>query len=384
MTSQQIARLFDDGNRARLQYASQLQEELDAVYHRADSLAETMARCRQTIHAPTSDLPAEVFAAIPNRLRADFPVLFEEISNWTGVNPAELLTSTDPDLPHRLASRMVELALEYKPLTTEQWARQSAEQIQHWTDVAQVEREYNDLVSRPVTESNSREWFDLILRLGPKIQWRPVVSEAVAPYVKPSTPPTRDRSAEEAREILQQDWLHQADQNPTVERIAQEIDWTRQLADRLTRLSSGQTEFTAERAALRTFEEQLATRQGRHPDLYFAVRAVKRRIAMQNPLLNFDQVVMVDMPFPGGSEWPHETRHRLGYMAVPGGRLLVLEGLGPDGHLRQLARSHLCTDRSGVPTFRTTARRSCSASSHTTKRRSTCTRSTSTEPDWCS
>jgi hypothetical protein len=42
------------------------------------------------------------------------------------------------------------------------------------------------------------------------------------------------------------------------------------------------------------------------------------------------------MPYPQGSEWPHETRHRLGYMAVPGARLMVLKGLGPEGHLRQL------------------------------------------------
>ena len=55
-----------------------------------------------------------------------------------------------------------------------------------------------------------------------------------------------------------------------------------------------------------------------------------------SPAITFDKLLLVDMPFPAGKEWNHETRHRLGYMAVPGGRLLVLEGLGPGGHVRRL------------------------------------------------
>lgn len=72
-------------------------------------------------------------------------------------------------------------------------------------------------------------------------------------------------------------------------------------------------------------------------DLYFRVRAVKRAMMFKNPVVDFDKVLLVDGPYPQGSEWRHETRHRLGYMAVPGGRLLVLEGLSPDGKLTQLA-----------------------------------------------
>ena len=47
--------------------------------------------------------------------------------------------------------------------------------------------------------------------------------------------------------------------------------------------------------------------------------------------MDFDRILCIDAPYPQGSEWPHETRHRLGYMAVPGGRLLILEGLSPAG-----------------------------------------------------
>ena len=70
--------------------------------------------------------------------------------------------------------------------------------------------------------------------------------------------------------------------------------------------------------------------------LYFQVRDIKRQIAFRNPVIDFEQILLVDMPFPQGSEWPHETRHRLGYMAVPGARLLVLRGLTPGGELTQL------------------------------------------------
>mgnify|MGYP000965397984 CR=1 FL=1 len=70
--------------------------------------------------------------------------------------------------------------------------------------------------------------------------------------------------------------------------------------------------------------------------IYFQVRVLKRSIMFSNPALDFDKILLVDMPLPQGSEWPHETRHRLGYMAVPGGKLVILEGLNPGGKVRQL------------------------------------------------
>ena len=71
-------------------------------------------------------------------------------------------------------------------------------------------------------------------------------------------------------------------------------------------------------------------------ELYVAVRCVKRRIAFKNPLLDFDRVVFIDQPYPRGLAWPHQAIHRLGHRAVPGGRLLLLEGLHPGGAVRKL------------------------------------------------
>jgi hypothetical protein len=95
-------------------------------------------------------------------------------------------------------------------------------------------------------------------------------------------------------------------------------------------------DFTRELAELDQVAKQASTLTAPDRELYFKVRELKRSILFKNPVMDFDKVLLVDMPFPQGSEWPHETRHRLGYMAVPGGRLLVLDGLRPDGQLRQL------------------------------------------------
>ena len=72
-------------------------------------------------------------------------------------------------------------------------------------------------------------------------------------------------------------------------------------------------------------------------DAYLAVRRVKRRIMFKNPAVDFDAVAFIDNPYPQGSEWPHQARHRDSMMAMPGGRLLALEGLEPGGKVRKLA-----------------------------------------------
>ena len=87
-------------------------------------------------------------------------------------------------------------------------------------------------------------------------------------------------------------------------------------------------------------EDPIAAYAGADPaakDLYFAVRRVKRDVLFENPVLDFSRVLFIDQPLPQGPESLHEAIHRMGIMAVPGGRLLVLDGLDPGGRLRQLA-----------------------------------------------
>jgi len=70
---------------------------------------------------------------------------------------------------------------------------------------------------------------------------------------------------------------------------------------------------------------------------YNAVRRCKRAIMLQHPAIDFSQILMVDNPYTSGDQWIHESRMRAGFMATPGGRLLVLNGLSPSGKLRKLA-----------------------------------------------
>ena len=145
------------------------------------------------------------------------------------------------------------------------------------------------------------------------------------------------------RNVLEMDWIFQADGNPTVARARQEITWTRELAGRL-KVDADTPDFSTELAELDDLEEQTAGHAVENSDLnvagelYLAVRRVKRRIVMKNSAIDFTQLLLIDQPYPnrGGPEWRHEAIHRLGHRAVPGGRLLVLNGLNPDAQVRQL------------------------------------------------
>ncbi len=157
------------------------------------------------------------------------------------------------------------------------------------------------------------------------------------------------------RTVLESDWLFQADDKPTVARALQEITWARQLAikprplvapgahgggfrQRLARpaVAALWAELDALEKQLNALKAKAGDRQAAR-ELYLAVRRVKRRIVMKNPALDFTQLLLIDQPYPGGGrEWRHEAIHRLGHRAVPGGRLLVLDGLHPDAAVRRL------------------------------------------------
>ena len=193
----------------------------------------------------------------------------------------------------------------------------------------------------------------------PAAESRPMVvrSNGYLPVTveNPATPETRTLTADESDAVLRCDWLFQADQHPTVQRIVQEIQWARQLAARLCR-NTRTPDLSSELAELDALAKQMDTISSRpvkaeanpgdanpHPDpepdleeLYLAVRQIKRRIMFSNPVIDFNRLLFIDQPYPAGPEWTHESIHRMGHRAVPGGRLLVLEGLQPGGRLRQI------------------------------------------------
>ncbi|MCF6285103.1 MAG: hypothetical protein L3K26_07930, partial [Candidatus Hydrogenedentes bacterium] len=275
----------------------------------------------------SAQLDGEISLALSAKLGKEFPKKARAFAEQMGITPLGYLLSSDAGLHESLATQLITLLTEYKPLTEAQYAALRSEDRQEWEEVDAIAQRLTVLSTQDESARFSPEWINLLLEAGARINHRPVVREAVAPYRTPSTPETRTLDATEAREALERDWIYQANNTPTPERIRDEIRWTRQLAARIEGV-----DFTTELEQLSALEGQAVTDRER----YFAVRSIKRKIMFKNPTLDFDKMLFVDMPFPDGSEWPHETRHRLGYMAVPGARLLILDGLSPGGRLTQL------------------------------------------------
>ncbi len=171
---------------------------------------------------------------------------------------------------------------------------------------------------------------------------------------------------EEARKLIESDWIHQADGLPTPARSLREIGWARALAQRLAidgdgglsrrsgaeadpppsnakRRAARRPNLTTELAELARLETELRAmppddwvdEDSRAYQLYLAVRRVKRRIMFANPLVDFDRLLLVDTPAYAGV---HESAHRNGYHYGNrgGSRLLVLDGLRPDAAERVL------------------------------------------------
>ncbi|MBN1422904.1 MAG: hypothetical protein JXP34_29270 [Planctomycetes bacterium] len=157
----------------------------------------------------------------------------------------------------------------------------------------------------------------------------------------PATPETRARTPEEADAILRRDWSFQAQDAPRVPRGLQEIRWARDLAARIAG-REGAPDLSEDLRELDALEERGGDLAGRDAAaepaeaFYIAVRRLKRRIFFKSPAVDFSRVIFIDQPYPQGPEWRHQAIHRMGHRAVPGGRLLVLEGLDPGGDVRRL------------------------------------------------
>lgn len=144
---------------------------------------------------------------------------------------------------------------------------------------------------------------------------------------------------------LEQDWLLQADGKPTADLARQEIQWAREIAARRpqpvpTAVAEALNELTA-------CEKELdAAAPAEAAKTYLRIRQAKRQILFADPHLDFDKILLIDIPYPYNPdnnkwdsnhvEWGHEARHRNGFMSPSGGRLLVLDGLNPDAPVKDL------------------------------------------------
>lgn len=334
----EITALHARGAATRQRFAEALERRVIPLYPTQGRFAEVVSECRRRLAATGTEPEPNLAIALQTRLRRQFPEDCQHFTAWTGLQPADFLADPNPDAAARMAGRLVDLALEYRPLTEHQRRRQTPEEAALWQEMTGLEQRFETLVQRGPAARHDPGWVDLAMSAGPRIQFRPTVQEAVAPYVRPATPETRDPTPAEIRAARERDWLHQADGNPTAQRIRQELGWTADLLRRRRTSTPHDSDLATQTAELQRLEHEASTILTPDRDLYLRVRELKRRVVLGNPALDFDRVLFVDMPYPQGSEWQHETRHRLGYMAVPGARLLVLEGLRSSStpRLRQL------------------------------------------------
>ncbi len=346
LTAAAIAAMWRSGNEALDRRRSEHMAQVETIFAPSGTFAAALAGCRKNLLARGATRDPETIHVLVGRLQAKFPSDCANFVRWTGLDPSQYLFATDDGYFTDKVTRLLDLLTEYEPLTAEQWKRITPEETRKWEELRKLRARFVAVQAQGEAGRCSPAWIEAAMEAGSRIQYRPQVHEAVAPYVEPATPETRNLAKTEARQALERDWLHQAGAEPTARRIVDEIRWTRRIVDRIAARRPGTTDFTKELARLAELEKRAAglaagtslsaaanevVRQ-----LYFQVRELKRTVMFGNPAIDFDKLLFVDMPYPQGSEWQHETRHRLGYMAVPGARLLVLEGLSPEGRLRLL------------------------------------------------
>ncbi|MBE6426267.1 MAG: hypothetical protein E7029_09835, partial [Planctomycetaceae bacterium] len=161
-----------------------------------------------------------------------------------------------------------------------------------------------------------------------------VLTSAASAQYQPTT--------EKGKAQLKEDYLFQCNYEPTFELAKAEIGYARQAAERIAKLD-GAPDLKAQLAALDELEKKISASTETEElaeELYLAVRYAKREIVMRNPLINFNEILLIDNPYPHGvkgdatDEWGHEARHRNGFMATDGGKLIVC-GLNP-GDLKRV------------------------------------------------
>ncbi|MBI9018623.1 MAG: RpiB/LacA/LacB family sugar-phosphate isomerase [Phycisphaerae bacterium] len=156
------------------------------------------------------------------------------------------------------------------------------------------------------------------------------------------------QSSDTVSDELKADWLFQADNKPTAELILKEIGWARGIANRIKQKDNA-ADFSKDLELLADIEKVVSKVKAENDirDWYFAVREIKRKIMFSDPAVDFDKVLLIETPYPihpdygkwddaPSLEWGHEARHRNGFMAPTGGKLLVLEGLRPGSPVRDL------------------------------------------------
>jgi len=150
------------------------------------------------------------------------------------------------------------------------------------------------------------------------------------------------------------DWLFQTEEDDLLTRTDKEVVWTREMIERLQKRTDA-SDLSDEVAALKQIEQRasavdtaLGTSEMR--TLYFDIRALKRRVMLKSPEIDFSEIICVDAPYTHRSpdthgtfdqtEWVHESRFRSEMCASHGAKLIVLDDFASTPSPRKLAPPH--------------------------------------------
>ncbi len=152
-------------------------------------------------------------------------------------------------------------------------------------------------------------------------------------------PQTAQVQPAQAQALIQKEWQVQRGEKPAAEAARDEWARAARLLQRQTEQAQpGGAARDQRRARLDALKPRLDTAQGAAAEsLYQELRSLKRELLLADAQIDFKAILCIDNPYVHGSEALHEIRHRTENCATPGGRLLVLERLGPDAAVRKLA-----------------------------------------------
>ena len=346
LNAKEIATLYTEGKQPVPSGQEKARKLAQDFYSKAGSFLATLAETEKKLPRDRGGVDTRTSIELQRLLRDDFPAEVSAYILEHGKSPMDnLLLPEEKRRP--IAAKIADDAFEYLPLTNLQWSLLPPSEKKKWEHAKQLKAIVAD-ASQPVTGA-------ILHELEALIDIRPLRVEPVAFRDKPSTPQTISRSNSDAHALLKKEWLYQCDNKPTIAQTLKEIGYARKILERIgldPAIAQGYTRQLNEleaKAKARNIgaakTNAKETGKEKHPNdiqneaLYIATRQVKREIMFKNPAIDFDSVLYIDNPNPQGSEWQHETRHRLGYLGKTGGRLLVQKGLGPDGKLTQLAPS---------------------------------------------
>ena len=146
-------------------------------------------------------------------------------------------------------------------------------------------------------------------------------------------PPTERLSPEGALVAVESDWRKQRGNTPWPQATADEM---RRL-ERIVRRQAPKlapAEVAERRQQLAAISAPASGEPAEMEQAYRALRTLKRKWLISDPEIDFTGILCIDVPYPISD---HQTHSRNAHTSVVGGRLLVLDGLGPDAPVRNLA-----------------------------------------------